>query len=802
MTVHPQAPPVDAKPLDPGLIDSVIRGVRYTLSGVSPSTWFGPGQPVQPYAQQVKGRQFDFPVGFNYRITPRGEEAVSFDQLRSLADSYYLLRLVIETRKDQMVKLKSDIRCRDDKKPDASDLTRIAEIKAALRYPDREHTFQTWMRAVIEDVLVIDAPAIEPRKTLTGEPYSLDLVDGATITRRIDEFGRTPAPPDPAYQQILHGIPAVDLSTDDLLYMPRNKRTNKLYGFSPVEQMIYIVNIGLRRDVSKLQYYTEGSIPDMIGLMPEGWATEQIKEFQQYWDSLLEGNTAFRRKARFIPAVEKLEFTKPELLKDQYDDYLVRVVCYAFSVSPNALVQAVNKGTGQTVQEAALEEGLYPLMLWFKDLMDLILAKYFNQPDYEWIWSDEIEEDVVKRATANKLNIEGGVRTINSVKEAEGEDTVPGGDIPFIVTSGGVFLITEEGLKPVVGGAAPGGFAPTGPAPAPKLTAPPAAPKPPQSSAPKPGEAATAGEGPAVEKRGPKVLRTAKAPSARRLALAVGSRIERLLKHEGSRLAHTISNDVPDLSTPSRLKKVAGDDDAFDEVNAGIVADGIEFGGWSVIVSDMEDALEEVGRDTVRIMLARLGMADNVDAVNRANDAVVEYARTRSAELVGMRRTAEGGLVPNPNASMAITETTRNDIQRLITQAVEDGMTRAELRDAIMEAGAFGADRAAMIAHTELSFANANANWESWKASGAVSKKRWLKSDDHAIPDECDLNEEAGDIPLDEPFPSGDMMHPAHPNCECDVAAVMAEELDTAPDGGDSETEGGLTEPDVEGATE
>jgi hypothetical protein len=553
--------------------------------------------------------------------------------------------------------------------------------------------------------------------------------------------------------------------------------------------VIYIVNIALRRDVSKLQYYTEGSIPDMIGMMPPDWTTEQIAQFQAYWDSLLEGNTALRRKARFIPAVTGIEFTKPEMLKDQYDDFLVRVICYALSLSPNALVQAVNRGTSETIQEAALEEGLQPLMEWFKDLMDLILAKYFGHPEYEWTWPDELEPDVVKRATADKLRIETATRTINAVRAAEGEEAIPGGDIPFIVTAGGLFLVTEGGLVAAV--APPAAFTEPGPA----LASKPAIPAPPKSPAPKPGEAATAGEGPAVEKRGPKVLRTAKAPSARRLELTVGSRIEKLLRSERNRIAQSVSRDVPDLADPTRLKK-ADDPDSFDEMNAGFIANSIDFGGWAVIVDDVEDALVEVGRETVRVSFAQLGSGDE-NAINRANDAVAEYARNRSAELVGMRRNADGTLVPNPNARMAITETTRNDIRKLIVRAVDEGMTRSELRNAVMDAGAFGADRASMIAHTELSFANADANYQSWNASGAVKGKRWLKSDDHAIPDECDLNEAAGVIPLDQPFPSGDMMHPAHPNCECDVAAELAEELATPEPGGTPETEGGLTEPEA-----
>ncbi|HZZ63844.1 MAG TPA: hypothetical protein VFE63_22215 [Roseiarcus sp.] len=58
-------------------------------------------------------------------------------------------------------------------------------------------------------------------------------IDGATIKPLIGEDGRAPEPPDPAYQRVLHGVPAADFSAGELLYLPRNVRAHKLYGMSP-----------------------------------------------------------------------------------------------------------------------------------------------------------------------------------------------------------------------------------------------------------------------------------------------------------------------------------------------------------------------------------------------------------------------------------------------------------------------------------------------------------------------------------------------------------------------------------------
>ena len=65
--------------------------------------WFDAGEPLAPVAQQAEGRRFDYEPFYNVgHSKPREREAIGFTQLRALADNYDVLRLVIETRKDQM----------------------------------------------------------------------------------------------------------------------------------------------------------------------------------------------------------------------------------------------------------------------------------------------------------------------------------------------------------------------------------------------------------------------------------------------------------------------------------------------------------------------------------------------------------------------------------------------------------------------------------------------------------------------------------------------------------------------------
>jgi phage portal protein BeeE len=156
---------------------------------------------------------------------------------------------------------------------------------------------------------------------------------------------------------VLHGVPAADFSSDELLYLPRNVRSHRLYGMSPVEQIALTINIALRRDAATLDYYRSGSVPDSFATLPKEWTVDQIRQFQDYFDALMSGNLARRRMVKFIPADFKLTETRQPPLKDSYDEWLARVICYAFSVPASAFVSQVNRATSETLRMQATKRG-------------------------------------------------------------------------------------------------------------------------------------------------------------------------------------------------------------------------------------------------------------------------------------------------------------------------------------------------------------------------------------------------------------------------------------------------------------
>lgn len=419
-----------ATPVDAGLIARLTRGMRALGASLRGNeVFFGPDEPPKVDAPEGSQRVFDYATGFNLRMTPQRESGVTFQQLRSLADNCDLVRLAIETRKDQMCRLSWDIRERNTSgqgKPSR----KTKALREMWRFPDGERPFATWLRMLCEEMFVIDAVVAQPLKTRGGEMRGLELIDGATITRKIDAAGRTPLPPQIAYQQIIKGVPAAEWDRDSLLYLMRNQRVSKVYGYSHVEQIILTVNIALRRQMHQLAYYTEGNIPEALVGVPAEWSPDQIAEFQKYWDALIEGDVAQKRHMRFVPGEIAKSYvpTREPMMKDEFDEWLARIVCYTFSLPPTPLIRQMNRATAESSSISSQEEGIEPTKVFVKDAIDIALAKFCDAPDHEFVFKYEASLDRLKQAQIHKTYLDGGVINPNEARSEIGLAPRDGGD--------------------------------------------------------------------------------------------------------------------------------------------------------------------------------------------------------------------------------------------------------------------------------------------------------------------------------------------------------------------------------------
>lgn len=753
--------------IESGIIARAAGALRTLLGKDQAQEWFGPLSPMDPQVpktqeESVRGRAMDFPVGFNTRATPRAGEAVSFDQMRALADSCDILRLVIETRKDQMAKFKFAIMpMKGGKEKDS----RCEEVEAFFRLPDGESSWNSWLRMLLEEMLVTDATSIYPWLKNGGKPYRFELMDGATIKRVIDARGRTPGAPEVAYQQILKGMPAANYTAEELVYAPRNRRTHKVYGYSPVEQIIMTVNIAIRRALHQLQYYTDGSTPDLLFQVPPEWNMTQIKEFNDWWQDTLAGNTSTRRRAQFVPHGVTPINTKDAILKDPYDEWLARVICYAFNVSSQAFIKENNRSTSETAYQMALEEGLFPIMLWVKEIIDLLIWRYFGYTDIEFRWEDQDSTNPKDQNEMDDRNVKNGTSTINEIRQRRGDPPVEGGDVAMVLTATGYVPIIPKEPEPVPAPLKPtaddpqdpedpdgsGGGKPSG--------KPKEAPEPEAVTNDKGGNNSAGKEAVAKAAYRFREVRKSdhKVKPIDRDSKEHRSNIAAFQKAVAEKLTE-IGNSIAD----SVVTKVAKDGAAIDP-------DGMDWSKFEEFQDLFGHQIATAAKKGAKDAYIQLNL-NTEEMLELANEDAIAFAQERAAELVGKRIDAEGNVIDNPNPEYSIADATREMIRGDVTTAMEQGLSNDELAKMLRENYAFSDERAENIARTETAMADCSGNKMLYKRSGVVSKKKWIVGEG-CCPD-CEALE--GEVVgLDESFSNGVQHPPGHPSCRCDFVPEM-----------------------------
>ncbi|MDE2255009.1 MAG: phage portal protein [Betaproteobacteria bacterium] len=739
-----------------GFLTRVTSAVRYAIAGVTPDVWMSPNQPMTPVAQQAAGRQFDYPVGTNLFYTPRGQELTSFQQLRALADNCDLVRLAIETRKDQMAALSWNIVNLDQEKKAAKGDTRIDAVIAMMARPDGIHGWQSWLRMLLEEVLVTDAPTVYPKRRNNGDPLGFELIDGTLIKPLVDDSGRQPAPPSPAYQQVLKGMPAVDYTADELIYAPRNPRVNKFYGYSPVEQIILTVNIALRRAASQLQYFTEGNIPAAFASVPTDWNPDQIKAFQTYWDAVIEGDQAYKRKVRFVPGGTKVENIKDAPLKDEFDEWLARVICYAFSLPPTQFTKQATRTTSDALQEASLKEGLAPLKVWVKEVMDNIVQRALGFVDLEFNWVEEEALDPQSQQVIFTGYQKTAIYSINDVRKKLGDDPIshPAGDEYLIYTATGAVTL-DSVMNP----------------PTPMIMHDPNDPNaPPKAAAPNPGKPAP---------KGSPVAGTKPATAEKHAHDHLHKSVEPLTADETTlRDAFATALDVvrdAAVKQASTLGKAAADGNDgrnYTPEDVTVFADefaaALDTSGLSLVFDDYTDTVQAVTSAGAKHQVAQLIVTEPDIATTEA-DAVASIFGGKDPDAIAWAKEHVADMLGKDGKGGKIEQATRDMIREAITKAMQADDSLTGIADMLEVTYAFSPERAELIARTEVGNAQGNGAWIGAKAVGMKAKK-WLESNDENECPLCHANADQGWIPVEKAFVSGAQAPLQHPRCQCDQA--------------------------------
>ena len=453
--------------------DAIYRPPSEVIPGIDTSLFPNPGQPVRPIAPAgSEPLAFPFQFATNLTYTPRADAEYSADDLKRLA-KYPLAWWCIENVKDIVSGLEWQIQPRiqfGEMKGQLEERARgdknIETLTKFFERPDGEHCWSEWVRPLLDDMLVCDAPAVRVRRTKKGDVARLDVIPGHVICRYIDANGYTPQPPALAYAQLWAGIPRVNMDTTQLVYKPRNIAPRNtlqsyLYGSGPVEQAAPEIEVGMKRLEFVTLSYTARAIPGMLQVVPPGTDIKDIETAMKWMNSRLAGNLAERQQFQMAQGFNKNgadQFiqTQEKALADPFDDLHIRKICFAFGTSPQRLLKMMNRASSQSNQEAAQEEGTKPWATWlFRIFMNYILQVQMGFDGYEFGFSMETQTDPVQAATAAQIRITALMSSPNDELKALGRDPRPEPEADKLgwATPAGWMAITQHAPE---GGAAAG----------------------------------------------------------------------------------------------------------------------------------------------------------------------------------------------------------------------------------------------------------------------------------------------------------------------------------------------------------
>ena len=413
---------------------------------------FSPFEPILPnpidIPEQPSGRprprRWQFPVGWNLPVGQPGTEGIkmaNFQVLRDLADVGSIPRRAVEICKSDLLNLAWDIvptesaeKAMQGNPAKRADFeSRKAELWQWLMYeidPGLYPTFHTWLNAAMEDLLVLDALAIHilPSKGKRGGPLNsnvggLELIDGSSVRPLLNTYGGRPRPPEPAFQQLIWGVPRVDLmdiinlgpdatiedlkelnpvieqltetvdewSGDQLVYIMANPRTNTPYGFGPVEQCLLPISIMQARQTWQWEFFRSGSLPQVF--LDPGTAIgtpEEARELQEAIN-MTGGDLASRHQVLVLPPGAKPMPMKDSVLTDEFDTLMVSEIAMSFGLSigdfgmmpkVGAMTSpAAAKADQQSAQDAAVRRSTIPRARIVERLFTRLIQVHFGCSD-------------------------------------------------------------------------------------------------------------------------------------------------------------------------------------------------------------------------------------------------------------------------------------------------------------------------------------------------------------------------------------------------------------------------------------
>lgn len=272
----------------------------------------------------------------------------------------------------------------------------------------KRDNFSNFMSKIVRDSLVLDSAPIE---TEFKRDRSLGLdgfyaVDGATIRLCTEE----------GYQgddeifalQLVQGNLRAAYTYEDLIYVPRNPRTDVMfggYGMSETELLVKVVTGFLNAMTYNMKYFDSNAIPKGMLHLSGDYSQDDLNSFKRYWNAMVRGiNNAWTlpvmvsKNQESKASFENFGVDVNEIMFAKWMTFLTSIICAIYGIAPDEInFESFTAGThglsGSDTEEKLInskDKGLRPLLTHFEDLFsDYIVSEFSDKYVFRWSGLDE-----------------------------------------------------------------------------------------------------------------------------------------------------------------------------------------------------------------------------------------------------------------------------------------------------------------------------------------------------------------------------------------------------------------------------
>lgn len=296
----------------------------------------------------------------------------------------------------------------------------------------KRDNFSNFMSKIVRDSLVMDSSPIETeyKKNRSLGMDGFYAIDGATI-RLCDQDGYRGD--DEIYAlQVVQGNLRTAYTYDDLIYVPRNPRTDVLqggYGMSETELLVNTVTGFLNAMTYNQKYFDSNAIPKGLLHLSGDYSTEDLVSFKRYWNNMVKGiNNAWTlpvmvsKNQESKASFENFGVDVNEIMFAKWMTFLTAIICAIYGIAPDEInFESFTAGTsslsGSDTEEKLInskDKGLRPLLSHFEDVItDFIISDFSDKYEFHWTGLDEKDP---QQAWLE----EQALRTTNEARKARG----------------------------------------------------------------------------------------------------------------------------------------------------------------------------------------------------------------------------------------------------------------------------------------------------------------------------------------------------------------------------------------------